>query len=81
MAGGGVSTRPEEIALLADAAATLIDRMHADHDRLLEILNGELSDAELLELSDDWYVETDAIVVEDGDDISVYTTLGRVGHL
>lgn len=60
---------------LADEAAALIDRMHADYKRVFEILVFELTDEELIVLSDDWYVDTDAIVIADGDDLSTYTTL------
>jgi hypothetical protein len=70
-----VTGRPSELARLAEEAAAIADRMHADHERLIEILFCELDRDELRELSDEWYVDTDAIVIEDGDDLSVYTTL------
>lgn len=70
-----MTDRSSQVARLADEAAELIERMRRDHDRLFEILACELSDAELRELSDEWYVDTGAIVHEDGDDMSTYTTL------
>ncbi len=69
-----MTDRAEIVKHLADEAASLSDRMHADQRRLFEILAVELSDDELRELSDEWFVGADEISVPD-DDMSAYTTL------